>query len=241
MPDGSVILTEIRNRRCSRVTADGKVTRVLRQWRRAERARGRAGRRALSAATTAAAATSRASRWGRGRIPTTRAARSSGSIRRPARPSCSTPSATAIGFPRPTTWCSTRRAASTSPISASATPAIATMAASTTPGPTARRSSCLVYPFLSPNGCGLSPDGKVLYVADTVSARLYAYDIEAPGVLAQAPRPISPIAAASSAAPAGPRRLRQPGRAGQRQHLRGDAHHRQDHRVRAATARSCAR
>ena len=26
MPDGSVILTEIRNRRCSRVTADGKVT-----------------------------------------------------------------------------------------------------------------------------------------------------------------------------------------------------------------------
>ncbi len=44
--------------------------------------------------------------------------------------------------------------------------------------------TCLVYPFLSPNGCGLSPDGKVLYVADTVSARLYAYDIEAPGVLA---------------------------------------------------------
>ena len=45
---------------------------------------------------------------------------------------------------------------------------------------------CLCYPFLSPNGCGLSPDGKVLYVADTVSARLYAFDIEAPGVLAKA-------------------------------------------------------
>src|SRR4029077_11397449 len=44
---------------------------------------------------------------------------------------------------------------------------------------------CLSYPFLSPNGCGLSPDGKVLYVADTVSARLYAFDIEAPGVLAK--------------------------------------------------------
>jgi gluconolactonase len=44
---------------------------------------------------------------------------------------------------------------------------------------------CLNYPFLSPNGCGLSPDGKVLYVADTVSARLYAFDIEAPGVLAK--------------------------------------------------------
>ena len=44
---------------------------------------------------------------------------------------------------------------------------------------------CLSYPFLSPNGCGLSPDGKILYVADTTSARLYAFDIEAPGVLAK--------------------------------------------------------
>lgn len=44
---------------------------------------------------------------------------------------------------------------------------------------------CLSYPFLSPNGCGLSPDGKILYVADTVSARLYAFDIEAPGKLAK--------------------------------------------------------
>ena len=26
---------------------------------------------------------------------------------------------------------------------------------------------CISYPFVSPNGCGLSPDGKVLYVADT--------------------------------------------------------------------------
>jgi gluconolactonase len=44
---------------------------------------------------------------------------------------------------------------------------------------------CLVYPFMSPNGCGLSPDGKVLYVADTATARLYAFDIEAPGVFAK--------------------------------------------------------
>ena len=42
-----------------------------------------------------------------------------------------------------------------------------------------------VFPLERPNGCGLSPDGKVLYVADTVSARLYAFDIEAPGVLAK--------------------------------------------------------
>ena len=32
----------------------------------------------------------------------------------------------------------------------------------------------VAYPILSPNGCGLSPDGKVLYVADTEPARLWA-------------------------------------------------------------------
>jgi len=42
---------------------------------------------------------------------------------------------------------------------------------------------CLAYPVLSPNGCGLSPDGKVLYVADTESARLYALDVTGPGVV----------------------------------------------------------
>lgn len=41
----------------------------------------------------------------------------------------------------------------------------------------------LAYPMLSPNGCGLSPDGKILYVADTEGARLWAFDIEGPGVL----------------------------------------------------------
>jgi gluconolactonase len=41
----------------------------------------------------------------------------------------------------------------------------------------------LAYPMLSPNGCGLSPDGKTLYVADTEGARLWAFDVEGPGVL----------------------------------------------------------
>ena len=41
----------------------------------------------------------------------------------------------------------------------------------------------LAYPILSPNGCSLSPDGKVIYVADTESARLWAFDIEGPGVI----------------------------------------------------------
>jgi gluconolactonase len=41
----------------------------------------------------------------------------------------------------------------------------------------------LAYPMLSPNGCGLSPDGKTLYAADTEGARLWAFDVEGPGVL----------------------------------------------------------
>lgn len=37
------------------------------------------------------------------------------------------------------------------------------------------------FPVDSPNGIGLSPDEKTLYVADTTAARLWAYDIAAPG------------------------------------------------------------
>ena len=49
----------------------------------------------------------------------------------------------------------------------------------------------LAYPILSPNGCGLSPDGKTIYVADTEGARLWAFDIEGPGVL-KAKQPHAP-------------------------------------------------
>jgi gluconolactonase len=41
----------------------------------------------------------------------------------------------------------------------------------------------IAFPILSPNGCGLSPDNKTLYFADTESARLWAFDIASPGVL----------------------------------------------------------
>lgn len=45
------------------------------------------------------------------------------------------------------------------------------------------------YPFISPNGIALSPDEATLYVADTDAARVWAFDILAPGVLAKAPFP----------------------------------------------------
>ncbi len=47
----------------------------------------------------------------------------------------------------------------------------------------------VVHPILTPNGIGLSPDDRVLYVAETETGRLWAFDIEAPGVVAQAPFP----------------------------------------------------
>ena len=38
--------------------------------------------------------------------------------------------------------------------------------------------SALVYPLGTPNGVGLSPDGKVLYVAETDTSRLWAFVLE---------------------------------------------------------------
>lgn len=39
----------------------------------------------------------------------------------------------------------------------------------------------VVHPMLTPNGIGLSPDGRTLYVAETETGRLWAFDIVAPG------------------------------------------------------------
>jgi gluconolactonase len=47
----------------------------------------------------------------------------------------------------------------------------------------------LAYPLLTPNGIGLSPDGKTVYVAETVTARLWAFDVEKPGVAGKQPFP----------------------------------------------------
>lgn len=50
----------------------------------------------------------------------------------------------------------------------------------------------LAYPVLSPNGIGLSPDGRTVYVAETETARLWAFDLEAPGRARKVPFPDSP-------------------------------------------------
>ncbi|HTZ37191.1 MAG TPA: SMP-30/gluconolactonase/LRE family protein [Stellaceae bacterium] len=47
----------------------------------------------------------------------------------------------------------------------------------------------LAYPLLTPNGVGLSRDEKTVYVADTESSRLFAFDIAEPGRLRLDPFP----------------------------------------------------
>ena len=67
-------------------------------------------------------------------------------------------------------------------------------------------------PALTPNGIGLSPDGSVLYVAETEPARLWAFDITEPGVV-EAGLAVAAWRPAGHR-PAGLPALRQPGSGG---------------------------
>jgi gluconolactonase len=63
--------------------------------------------------------------------------------------------------------------------------------------------SLVAGPLMSPNGIALSPDGKVLYYAETEGARLWAFDISAPGIVNQLPWPSPQGARMICAAPGG--------------------------------------
>jgi gluconolactonase len=47
----------------------------------------------------------------------------------------------------------------------------------------------IAYPMMTPNGVGLSPDGRTVYVAETETARLWAFDLESPGRVRRHPYP----------------------------------------------------
>ena len=47
----------------------------------------------------------------------------------------------------------------------------------------------VIGPLVTPNGIGLSPDGKTLYVAETETARLWSWQITAPGEVEKRPWP----------------------------------------------------
>ena len=41
----------------------------------------------------------------------------------------------------------------------------------------------VIFPLITPNGVGLSPDGSKVYVAETMTGRLWGWDVSSPGVL----------------------------------------------------------
>ncbi|MCJ8157159.1 SMP-30/gluconolactonase/LRE family protein [Sphingomonas sp. LaA6.9] len=45
----------------------------------------------------------------------------------------------------------------------------------------------VIFPLENPNGIGLSPDGETLYVAETYTCKLWAFDLEGPGRVAKTP------------------------------------------------------
>jgi gluconolactonase len=58
--------------------------------------------------------------------------------------------------------------------------------------PDGKSITCARAQLLSPNGVGLSPDETVVYVADTLTARLWAFDVAGPGQLKPSPNPLAP-------------------------------------------------
>jgi gluconolactonase len=50
----------------------------------------------------------------------------------------------------------------------------------------------VIFPMLTPNGIGLSPNEDRLYVAETQTARVWCFEIEAPGQIRRQPWPPSP-------------------------------------------------
>jgi gluconolactonase len=46
-----------------------------------------------------------------------------------------------------------------------------------------------IFPLVTPNGIGLSPDNARLYVAETMTGRLWAFDIDGPGAIKRRPWP----------------------------------------------------
>lgn len=52
-----------------------------------------------------------------------------------------------------------------------------------------RAASVVAHPVLTPNGIALSPDGRMLYYAETEGARVWAFEIVAPGEVRKEPWP----------------------------------------------------
>ena len=69
--------------------------------------------------------------------------------------------------------------------------------------PNGQAASIVAHPVMTPNGTALSPDGKTLYFAETEGARLWAFDIVAPGKVRKESWPSPHGARLITAAPGG--------------------------------------
>ena len=49
----------------------------------------------------------------------------------------------------------------------------------------------VIFPLEGPNGIGLSPDGNTLYVAETITGRLWAYQVTGPGAIGRHGRTVA--------------------------------------------------
>jgi gluconolactonase len=206
MPDGSVILTEIRNRRCSRVTADGKVS-VFSDNGGGPNGLAVGPDGALYCTNNGGSRYVEGSSMGQGPHPDYK----HGSIQRLDR---STGAAKTLYIE-----CDGHKLSAPNDLVFDKqggfyfTDLGKRYARHRDHGgvyyalPDGSKIVCIAYPFLSPNGCSLSPDGKILYVADTESARLYAFDIEGPGVVARPKGHAAHSGRVIGGAPAGPARF----------------------------------
>jgi gluconolactonase len=82
---------------------------------------------------------------------------------------------------------------SISPITASAAGAKLTAAGFTMPRADGSLIRELAYPLNTPNGVGLSPDGGEVYVAETDTGHLGAFDIAGPGQVPEGRAPWRPL------------------------------------------------
>jgi gluconolactonase len=64
----------------------------------------------------------------------------------------------------------------------------------------------VAFPLITPNGVGLSPDGKTLYASETETGRVWSWPVVEPGVLAKEPWP-SPCGGTFHGGPTGYQRF----------------------------------
>ena len=173
MPDGSVILVEIRRGTLSRAW-NGKVEVVCDLG-------GGPNGAALGPDGAVYVANNGGGGMAGGPRPAAPRAASTGWTWRPASPSGSTMLSPAIRSRRPTTSCSTPRAASGSPTSAGTTGRTRHLSGVYYAKPDGSAVSEISFGGTGYNGIGLSPDERTVYSAESYTGRLIAFDLAGPG------------------------------------------------------------